>query len=1072
MKTNKHQLSREQLSRFIVASNANIVFNPVAKVASTAMKRIAALVEGRAPARQSTLWESKAVLAIHNNEFNGFRLLSDCNPADQATLLRSNHWLRLAVTRHPGERLVSFWFDKLYLQESAYQPLAAMVREMSVGTPDSDAVTFADFIRCLDQHWSQLSKDCHLMPQTEHLCINLVSYSHYLDRSDLAKKLPVLLKDRLPEHITTSIGKELHSYQTTYQQRLSERWQDYYSQDTFAIVQRRYSEDFSRFAYSQNLHAHNRSRATIQALTDGCLIDAQKQIQERNEQIGYLQTEIRSLQAKLANPACLIGLRSTASDRTAQTPTSQHHSEQKPYAELYRLLAAGKPEAALASAEQLLHTAGLSEEGKGEIHYLQGVASNLLVKPEQALRYFEQAEQHGFLTAYVLFNGGNACRTLGNQEEAQRLFRQALELMPDFPECQHNLCLSLYDCKDYRQAEIGFRLLLRDHPDYVQASFCLGNLLREIKRFPEAVEAYKLAIEHQPTYVDAWNNLGLVYGDLNQPDLALSAYLQSLSIDASFPHARQNLAQAYVLKKDYESARTQFQLLSRLNVGPTQNVLALQGEISCLLELDQYEQALELANQCSNDERVRLMARLHVVPVLYANGEERIAVRQRWRGDLERLEKLLQELSETDEAYSVLWAHAWSLTNFYIAYQMEDDKPLQQSYGNCLRLVLKHQLAEFMQARPSRQDNDQSPLRIGVISPHLRNHNGSIWSLGWLEQLAGNNRYQIYCYNVGEQEDNGTARFAELGTYRHLPLTADDPIPSLNQIISDDLDLLIFTDIGMHPRSKVLATLRLARVQAQGWGHPITSGSQTMDYFLSGELMESEHSDGHYTEILWRLPGTGLVYEKPVALHDGSSLYEKLGLPTDRPLLLSLQSTFKYIPEYDHVFARIIQENPEVMILFAGHMGCRVIADRLAERLASSCQQMGIDASQNIRILPRLDHPDFMGLFAIAHHAIDTIGWNGGNSSFQSFSLHCPVVTLPTAFMRGRHTVAMLKTMGIDELIAADIEDYVAISSRLLKDQVFYDEIRRRIADKQELLFKDRTIATAFETFVRTVCRS
>lgn len=1071
MKSNSLGLGGDMLNRIIVVKDARIAFNPIAKVASTLLKRIAALIEDRDPIIHATLWESKASLAIHNKELNGFNLLADCTPSEQETILQSDQWLRLAVTRHPGERLLSFWFDKLYLQESAYQPMAAMIRESSAGGDAHQEPTFEDFIQCLDQHWAMLSQDCHLMPQSQHLSTDLVKYTHYLDRSRIAERLIEILADRVSARLCKRVSEELHSYQSSYQQCLSGKWQKYYSDEMAAVITRLYADDFTQFSYDLDLLKNEQSKASISELADNCLINKSIQIQERNQQIGYLQEQLRSLQKQLDNPASIIGLTCTASNRQARVLPSQHHSEEEPYAEVYRMLAIGRAQDAFIRASELIKEDGLDQQGLGEIHYLQGIASNLLSKPEEALRHFEQAEQRGFLTPYVLFNGGNACRSLGNQEEAQRLFKQALELMPDFPECQHNLCLSLYDSKQYQQAEIGYRLLLRDHPSYVQASFCLGNLLRERKRFPEAVEAYKLAIEHQPNYVDAWNNLGLVYGDLNQSDLALSAYLQSLSIDAGFPHARQNLAQAYVLKKDYESARVQFQLLGRLNFGTSQNVLALQGQISCLLELGQYDQALKLANQCSSDERVRLMARLHVIPILYETTEQLSEVRQRWITDLNQLEGLLCDLAESDEAYPMLWSHAWSLTNFYLAYQMKDDKELQKTYDNCLRLILRHRLGEFMKARPRRQPNDRTPLRIGVISPHLRNHNGSIWSLGWLKQLAEKKAYAIYCYNVGEQEDAGTARFAQLGTYRHLTLTADDPLPGLNEIINDDLDLLLFTDIGMHPRSKVLSTLRLARVQAQGWGHPVSSGSQSMDYFLSGELMETNQSDCHYTETLWRLPGTGLVYEKPIALHDGSSLYEKLDLPKDRPLLLSLQSTFKYIPEYDHVFARIIQSNPAVMILFAGHMGCSTIADRLADRLASACQRIGIDARHNIRFLPRLDHPDFMGLFAIAHHVLDTIGWNGGNSSFQSFSLQCPVVTMPTEFMRGRHTLAMLKTMAVEELIASNVDAYVAISSRLLQDQAFYARIKTRISEKQNLLFDDQAIATAFEAFVCEACR-
>ena len=39
--------------------------------------------------------------------------------------------------------------------------------------------------------------------------------------------------------------------------------------------------------------------------------------------------------------------------------------------------------------------------------------------------------------------------------------------------------------------------------------------------------------------------------------------------------------------------------------------------------------------------------------------------------------------------------------------------------------------------------------------------------------------------------------------------------------------------------------MRLAPVQCVGWGHPVTTGSPNIDYYLSGD-METDESDSHY----------------------------------------------------------------------------------------------------------------------------------------------------------------------------------------------------------------------------------
>jgi hypothetical protein len=64
----------------------------------------------------------------------------------------------------------------------------------------------------------------------------------------------------------------------------------------------------------------------------------------------------------------------------------------------------------------------------------------------------------------------------------------------------------------------------------------------------------------------------------------------------------------------------------------------------------------------------------------------------------------------------------------------------------------------------------------------------------------------------------------------------------------------------------------------------------------------------------------------------------------------------------------------------------------------------------------------------------------------------------------------MLNKMGIDELIAGDIEEYISICGRLLDDADFYHSIKARIAQTEPLLFGDMAVASAFEAFIACVC--
>ena len=85
----------------------------------------------------------------------------------------------------------------------------------------------------------------------------------------------------------------------------------------------------------------------------------------------------------------------------------------------------------------------------------------------------------------------------------------------------------------------------------------------------------------------------------------------------------------------------------------------------------------------------------------------------------------------------------------------------------------------------------------------------------------------------------------------------------IRQISEDNLDVLIYLDIGMSSKIQILSSLRLAPVQCNTWGHPTTSGFKNIDYFITSKLMEGQDSQKYYSEKLVSLPGLGINYDFP-----------------------------------------------------------------------------------------------------------------------------------------------------------------------------------------------------------------
>ena len=138
-------------------------------------------------------------------------------------------------------------------------------------------------------------------------------------------------------------------------------------------------------------------------------------------------------------------------------------------------------------------------------------------------------------------------------------------------------------------------------------------------------------------------------------------------------------------------------------------------------------------------------------------------------------------------------------------------------------------------------------------------------------------------------------------------------------ILEHELDFMFYPDIGMSPYTYTLALERLAPIQATSWGHPNTTGLNTIDYFLSSDSIEPDDCKDSYTEQLIKFRKLPCIYKRPKIDHIRSNR-DKFKLPRDNCLIGIPQSLFKFHPEYDDVLEKIISRLPNAKyVLIEGH---------------------------------------------------------------------------------------------------------------------------------------------------------
>ncbi|MBD2344443.1 O-linked N-acetylglucosamine transferase, SPINDLY family protein [Anabaena subtropica FACHB-260] len=471
------------------------------------------------------------------------------------------------------------------------------------------------------------------------------------------------------------------------------------------------------------------------------------------------------------------------------------------------------------------------------------------------------------------------------------------------------------------------------------------------------------------------------------------------------------------------------------------------------------QEAIEYAEKACqylpNDYTFQILKYL-TVPTIYNTPEEILLYRQRYSQGLQNLiaQTCLQTIEDKQNALSGISR----LTNFYLSYQAQNDVDLQRQYGKLVYEIMSANFPQWIVPLSMPKLEPHQKIRIGYASHYLHSYSGTLWLTGWLKYCNHNN-FEIYCYYTGNEPDAITDKFREYSDcFYHIPYNLS---AVCEQIIADKLHILVYPEIGMNPQSMLMGALRLAPVQCVAWGHPVTTGLSTIDYFLSSELMEAENAQEHYSEKLIRLPNIGVSYPKPY-IPPVLKNRDEFGLSDNDILYLCCQAPFKYLPQYDFIFAEIASRVPQAKFIF-------LRGTLLQERLKKAFGALGLKFEDYCVFLNIPERLDYLMINLLSDIYLDTFTWSGGNTTLEAIACNLPIVTCPGEFMRGRHSDSFLKMLGVTDTIAQNEAEYIEIAVKLGQNPAWRRDISERISQRHDQLFDDKVCVAGLEAFYRQV---
>lgn len=672
---------------------------------------------------------------------------------------------------------------------------------------------------------------------------------------------------------------------------------------------------------------------------------------------------------------------------------------------------------------------------------------------DQAIKLDPQESQNYFLRGLTL-------EDMHCSDEAIASLRQAIRVKPDYAEAYNSIGIILHDQKHFEQAAVNFRSAIRYNPEYSGAYNNLGTTLRSLGDLPGARQQFAQAVLLKPDYELAHFNLGKSCLDMGQLNPAEISFQHVLHLKPDHVQAYRYLGSVQLQLGKLDEAEASFTHAARQKPGKNGGELNQLGHIfweqgRITQTLAAYRQAQALAPH----ELKSALGALLSLPAVYPNKHELLQTRQRFVNGLKTLHANITNFISHNPSEKLLNELRWS--NFYLAYQGLDDKKLQADYARFVAAMLEKIAPHFMQSRVKKNTAGRR-LRIGYLSSFFRNCTVGMYFRSWIIRLD-HNQFEIFVYHTRPETDSITQEIIDAcDHFRHL-VAGPVPVDSIaGTILTDDLDILVYPELGMDNTSFLLAAMRLAPLQCAGWGHPVTSGHANIDYYFSSAIIEPDNAPLHYSEKLILLDGIGTHYRKPSL--PTPARRTDFALPEDKTLYLCPQSLFKIHPENDTLLAQILERDPNgVIVLFAGRHPN--ITDALLARLEQALRARGLEPQGRSIILPSVEHDNYLRINMLCDVMLDTLHWSGGNTTLDALSCGLPVITLPGEFMRGRQSYGMLKCMGLNELIAKDQEDYIKIAVKTGTNRTWRQLVVQRILSASHLIFDKESSLRQMESF-------
>ena len=485
-----------------------------------------------------------------------------------------------------------------------------------------------------------------------------------------------------------------------------------------------------------------------------------------------------------------------------------------------------------------------------------------------------------------------------------------------------------------------------------------------------------------------------------------------------------NISLTYFSQANFFETENILKKIIKINLKETN---ALNMLILVLEEQDKIEEAKQFINIGLNNNLLNDHWKIKkelLIPMIKNDTDEIIKFRS-------NIDKFIEEILNNQNDYNFnINDHLIKPPQFGLSYDQFDNLEINKKSVTLFRKIYPELNQVYLH-----KNAPSSKIKIGFISEYLTDHTIGKLFKGIILKID-KKKFEVFVFH-SEQTRKGSIlddliNAENKGIIKNIFLPKDFKQKQIS-ILDEKLDILFYPEIGLSLQLYFLSYIRLAKYQVTSWGHPETTGNDSIDYFISSKLIESENSDKNFSEKLICSESLPMFYYIPEVKNILS--VEKINKMN---LYSCPQTLFKLHPDFDKIIEGIQKKDKNSIFYFIKDPK-KTLYNIFINRLKKN-SKINTD---RIHFLEKMNWEEYINHCGRSSVLLDPLYFGAGNSFYESMFYGTPTITMPTNYTKSRLVLGAYNQMKISDMklnpVVKTIDEYVNTAVEIANNRNLID---------------------------------